>query len=246
MLRPRLSHVVGAALLVAALFVANVQAQTPPKSEYRESRTPEANDTSWNFDGDKELPAGWKVEATNQKGPLATWRVIKDRMAPSSKNALAMVSPNHDFDGTFNICWTKDVRFLNGAIEVNFKAVEGMEDQGGPNSDAGRQRDAGAANTESAASAAKEYGCRNNGGLDHLRLAGIIIPISGLVLPLFNGESFSRARSVLNRTAGDTVLYAIGAGAIAASMPRSGGRCCWMGRSFLKQIGLSLHPIVGA
>jgi len=131
MLRTRLSHVVGAALLVAALFVANVQAQTSPKAEHRASKTPEANDTSWNFDGNKKLPAGWKVEATNQKGPLATWRVIKDRTAPSGENGLAMVSPNHDFGGTFNICWTKGVRFLDGAIEVNFKAVEGVEDQGG-------------------------------------------------------------------------------------------------------------------
>ena len=49
-------------------------------------------------------------------------------------------------------------------------------------------------------------------------LVGVITPISGLILPLLNGESFSRALSVLNRTAGDTVLYAIGAGAIATSL----------------------------
>jgi len=49
-------------------------------------------------------------------------------------------------------------------------------------------------------------------------LVGVITPILGLVLPLLNGESFSRALSILNRTAGDTVLYAIGAGAIAVSL----------------------------
>ena len=131
MLRTKPSHVVGAALLAVALFVANVQAQTSPKAALRESRTPEVNDISWNFDGNNELPAGWRVEATNQKGPLAIWQVIKDSTAPSGENALAMVSPNHDFGGTFNICWTKDVMFLDGTIEVNFKAVEGTEDQGG-------------------------------------------------------------------------------------------------------------------
>ncbi len=124
----KLSHVIGAALLVVALFVANVQAQTPPA---RKSETSEVAGNSFNFDGSKEFPSGWKVEATNQKGPLATWQVITDRTAPSGENALAMVSPNHQFGGTFNICWTKDVRFLDGAIEVFFKAVEGTEDQGG-------------------------------------------------------------------------------------------------------------------
>lgn len=47
-------------------------------------------------------------------------------------------------------------------------------------------------------------------------LVGVITPILGLVLPLLRGESFSRAVSELNRTAGDTMLYAIGAGGIAA------------------------------
>ncbi|MEN8128653.1 MAG: family 16 glycoside hydrolase [Pseudomonadota bacterium] len=127
----KLSHVVGAVLLVATLNIANVQAQTPPKVEHHESDTPGATNISWNFDGSKELPVGWKAEATNQQGPLATWRVIKDRTAPSAENALAMVSPNHDSGGTFNICWTKDIRFFDGAIEAYFKAVEGREDQGG-------------------------------------------------------------------------------------------------------------------
>lgn len=49
-------------------------------------------------------------------------------------------------------------------------------------------------------------------------LVGVITPILGLILPLLDGESFSRALSILNRTAADTMLYAIGAGAIAASL----------------------------
>lgn len=49
-------------------------------------------------------------------------------------------------------------------------------------------------------------------------LVGVMTPILGLVLPLLNGASFSRALSELNRTAGDTLLYAIGAGAIATTL----------------------------
>ena len=69
------------------------------------------------------LPYGWIVEATNSRGPLAAWQVIKDTTAPSADHVLALTSPNHTFGGTFNICWTNTVAFLNGEIEVRFKAV---------------------------------------------------------------------------------------------------------------------------
>ncbi len=47
-------------------------------------------------------------------------------------------------------------------------------------------------------------------------LVGVMTPILGLTLPLrLDGEMFRRALSELGRTAGDTVLYATGAGAIA-------------------------------
>jgi len=43
---------------------------------------------SWNFDDVPvgKLPAGWKVAATNQKGPLATWQVVMDKTAPFFSN----------------------------------------------------------------------------------------------------------------------------------------------------------------
>jgi hypothetical protein len=87
----------------------------------------------WDFEDVSigQIPAGWKVEATNQKGPLATWQVIEDKTAPSGKKVLAMTSPNHHFGGTFNICWTNAISFLDGEIEVHFKAIKGKEDQGG-------------------------------------------------------------------------------------------------------------------
>ncbi len=77
------------------------------------------------------IPAGWRVEATNQRGPLATWQVVKDTTAPSGKKVLALTSPNHTFGGTFNLCWTDEIKFLNGEITVHFKANTGEEDQGG-------------------------------------------------------------------------------------------------------------------
>ena len=108
------------------------RAQTQPPPGYKPSTASKASNASWNFD---DVPVGklaavWKVDATNRKGPLATWQVIKDTTAPSSDHVLAMTSPNHTFGGTFNICWTDTVSFLDGEIEVHFKAVKGEEDPG--------------------------------------------------------------------------------------------------------------------
>ncbi len=77
------------------------------------------------------LPNGWKVEGTNQRGPLATWEVTKDKTAPSGEKTLTLISPNHHFGGAFNLCWTKNILFKNGAISVMFKANKGEEDEGG-------------------------------------------------------------------------------------------------------------------
>jgi len=77
------------------------------------------------------IPAGWIIEATNQKGDLATWQVTEDKTAPSGQKVLALTRTNHTFGGTFNLCWTRDISFLNGEIKVMFKANQGIEDQGG-------------------------------------------------------------------------------------------------------------------
>jgi len=77
------------------------------------------------------IPANWKVEATNQRGPLATWQSVEDSTAPSGKKVLALTSPNHKFGGTFNLCWINHIQFLNGVITVQFKANSGIEDEGG-------------------------------------------------------------------------------------------------------------------
>ncbi len=92
-----------------------------------------AGQVSWNFEDVAigKRPPGWKVQATNPRGPLATWQVIQDATAPSGDHVLAMTRPNHTFGGTFNICWTDTVSVLDAEIQVRFKAVKGEEDQGG-------------------------------------------------------------------------------------------------------------------
>jgi len=77
------------------------------------------------------LPAGWKVEATNRRGNLAAWKVVADPTAPSSPNVLRAAPRSDNFGGTYNLCWRKDVRFLDGEIEVKLRANTGHEDQGG-------------------------------------------------------------------------------------------------------------------
>jgi 3-keto-disaccharide hydrolase len=88
---------------------------------------------SWNFDDVHagERPAGWTVEATNPKGAPATWQVEMDSSAPSGDHVLGMTIPDDASGSTFNLCWTDAVSFLDGTIEVRFKAHTGEEDQGG-------------------------------------------------------------------------------------------------------------------
>ena len=95
---------------------------------------------SWHFEDVPagQVPAGWRVEATNQKGSLPVWEVVKDSSAPSPDHALAMARPGRGsggmfsfFGGTFNLCWTDKVSFLDGTVKTGFRAVKGREDQGG-------------------------------------------------------------------------------------------------------------------
>jgi hypothetical protein len=77
------------------------------------------------------LPTGWRIDGTNPSGPPATWEIVADASAPSAPGVLALTSPNHDSSETFNLCWTDQVRFQDGAIELSMKPVSGQEDQGG-------------------------------------------------------------------------------------------------------------------
>lgn len=73
------------------------------------------------------VPAGWKVEGTRQQGPLATWEVTSDE----SERVLTLTRPNHDSNGTFNLCWTDTVPFKDGEISLRLRANSGEVDQGG-------------------------------------------------------------------------------------------------------------------
>ena len=77
------------------------------------------------------IPEGWKVEATNQRGKLAVWKVEEDKTAPSGKKVLTLTDASGSFGSTYNLCWTKDISFLNGEITVRFRANTGREDEGG-------------------------------------------------------------------------------------------------------------------
>ena len=120
------------AFILAAVFGSG-RAQAQMTTDHIPSAASKASSASWSFDNVPvgKLPAGWEVDATNRKGRLPTWQVIKDTTAPSGDRVLAMTSPNHTFGGTFNICWTDTVSFLDGEIQVRFKAIKGEEDQGG-------------------------------------------------------------------------------------------------------------------
>ena len=77
------------------------------------------------------IPEGWKIEATNRRGPLATWQVTEDDSAPSGNKVLSLTKTNHISGSTFNLCWTPGYAFLDGEISVMVKANQGEEDQGG-------------------------------------------------------------------------------------------------------------------
>jgi hypothetical protein len=78
-----------------------------------------------------ELPKGWKIDATNPKGALAEWKVVADDKAPSKPNVLSITKMTDLSGGHFNLCWTPDVKFQNGTVEVKMRANTGDADQGG-------------------------------------------------------------------------------------------------------------------
>lgn len=76
------------------------------------------------------LPAGWKADATHPGSELAVWSVQEDSKAPSGKRVLALRITGSE-RGTFNLAWTGQIRFQDGAVEVKVRAGEGSIDQGG-------------------------------------------------------------------------------------------------------------------
>ncbi len=122
-------------VLLAIVFLTtasgNIQAKGLSSQQAKAIKEPEGIFLTFEDVPVGKLPEGFVVDATRLRGPLETWQVLMDKTAPSGTHVLAMARPNHKYGGTFNICWTKSVAFLDGEISVRFKAVHGRGDQGG-------------------------------------------------------------------------------------------------------------------
>ncbi len=127
MRRPDATTVLGVAL--AAALVPGV----PARAEGPEPGRPARAVIHLAFDGvvPGALPAGWRVEATNPRGPLAAW-AVEAEAGDSGGNRVLRVRPAPGArPGTFNLCWTRAIRFRDGTIEVRLRAERGEEDRGG-------------------------------------------------------------------------------------------------------------------
>jgi len=112
----------------ACVTAAAAQAAEPPAEA-----SPAKRQTTVSFDSDSPglVSTPWRLEGTNQAGPVAKWEVTAAQDAPSPPNVLALSDPREGASATFNLCWTDKLTFDNGRIEVKCKSVAGKEDQGG-------------------------------------------------------------------------------------------------------------------
>lgn len=94
----------------------------------------------WTFDDVAvgELPDGWLIDATNPVVTPAEWQVTPGGKADGGNVVLAFMRPSARTEivsrlsrSLFNLCWTPDVAFGDGEIEVAVQAIAGRIDQGG-------------------------------------------------------------------------------------------------------------------
>ena len=87
----------------------------------------------WRFDDARagQLPDRWRSSATRPVGQPNPWSVKIDPTAASGRQVLALPQTPRFQNGTFNVCWTDDLRFADGEITVKVKAQTGNVDQGG-------------------------------------------------------------------------------------------------------------------
>lgn len=92
-----------------------------------------AGERGWSFEehAPGAPPPGWRVEATHPGASPASWAVVDAPAAHGGRHALALVDPRGARGQTYNLCWTDEVLFLNGRLEVAVRAAAGAEDQGG-------------------------------------------------------------------------------------------------------------------
>ncbi len=128
-MKGKLGFLITVIVVTLSLSICNSEVQVDKNTEIPSN----TKVISWDFENVSvgKLPAGWKIEATHQKGQLANWEVIEDKTAPSGTHVLSLTKVNHKSPRTFNLCWTDKVKFLDGEIEVKFKANAGNIDQGG-------------------------------------------------------------------------------------------------------------------
>jgi len=77
------------------------------------------------------LPDTWRVEATNQTGPLADWAQLTDLRGPEDAVAFGVTAINHDDPSMLNLLWTDARKLQDGMVEVQVKALDGEKDRGG-------------------------------------------------------------------------------------------------------------------
>jgi len=120
----------GCTALVAATVLVF---QATPAGAEGEKKAESAGKHALKFDDVKvgDLPKGWKVDATNPKGDLAEWKVAADENAPSKPHVLSITKIADASRRHFNLCWTPDVKFRDGMMEVRIRANSGKVDQGG-------------------------------------------------------------------------------------------------------------------
>ncbi len=118
------------ARLWGAILALGVLAQQGPQAALA---GPGTHGDRWTFDdvSTGRLPEGWTAEATNPRGPVATWAVETDPSAPSPPKVLALTDTGQSRGNTYNLLWTRQARFKDGVIELKLKARAGREDQGG-------------------------------------------------------------------------------------------------------------------
>jgi len=77
------------------------------------------------------MPEQWKVEATKQEGPLASWGVVKDVTGPNGEPVFGVLAANHAAAATHNLLWVSALQLMNGSISVQLKPVSGALETGG-------------------------------------------------------------------------------------------------------------------
>jgi len=100
---------------------------------FQVAETLAAEDLTVNFDHvtQGQLPTGWTIDATNPGGTLAEWSVVTDSNAPTKPKVLTLKTAHDTSGSVFNLCWTRDIAFEDGEIEIKVRANTGKEDQGG-------------------------------------------------------------------------------------------------------------------